>query len=136
MMTHSVPAMTPRVIVLAGMDCAFTDSWRWHDEALGFDRDEEYLVAEDLHGRAVMTDARNLATARWLTRAAWALRRAGVRVINASEGGLVREFVEARTLEDVIGEMDGDYRSIANGQRPMINEQREETIETNNRNEQ
>ena len=98
-------ALAPRVIVLAGMDCAFTDSWRRYDEALRFEGEREYLVAEDIEGRAVMTDAEQLETAEWLTAAAWWLGRTGVRVINASEGGLLRHFVEVRGLAETIEEL-------------------------------
>jgi hypothetical protein len=102
-----VRILRAKTIVLVGIDCAFTDSWRRFEEPLEFDREEEYLVAADIRGRAVMTNGKNLETAEWLTAAFWFLREGGVRVINASEGGLLRDFVEVRGLAETVDELNG-----------------------------
>ncbi len=100
-------ALRPRVIVLAGMDFAFSGGWRRYDEPLQYEAEADYLVARDIEGNAVLTDQANLSAAEWVLGACRVLRVAGVRVINASEGGLLGEDVELKTLGDVVDELNG-----------------------------
>ena len=102
-----VRALKAKTIVLVGMDCAFTDSWRHFDEPLMFDADAEYLVAQDVCGRAVITNDVFLSIAEWHTAALYFLKCAGIRVINATEGGLLRNFVEVRDLASTVDELNG-----------------------------
>jgi len=103
-----VRMLKAKVIVLVGMDCAFSDSWRHFDEPLTFDRDEDYLVAGDVNSRAVITNSIYLSIAEWHTAVFYFLTSAGVRVINATEGGLLRNFVEVRDLASTVDELNGE----------------------------
>jgi len=100
-----VRCLKAKTIVLVGMDCAFSDSMRHFDEPLMFDADEEYLVAKDAGGRAVMTNRIYLDMGEWHTGVFYFLKDAGIRVINATEGGILTNFVELRDLADVISEL-------------------------------
>lgn len=102
-----VRVLKARTIVLVGMDCAYTGSWRHFDEPLMFKHDAEYLVAQDSDGRAVITDPIYLAIAEWHTAVLYFLRDAGIRVINATEGGLLRHFVELKPLARTVDELNG-----------------------------
>jgi hypothetical protein len=100
-----VRVLKSKTIVLVGMDSAFTHSMRHFDEPLEFDPAEEYLVAKDVRGRAVITNRTYLDIAEWHVAAFWFLRDAGIRVINATEGGILTNFVEVRELADVVSEL-------------------------------
>ena len=100
-----VRILKAKTIVLVGMDCAFTDSWRHFDEPLAFDRNEDYLVAADVDNRAVITNSIYLSIAEWHTAVFYFLKCAGVRVINATEGGLLRNFVEVKDLASTVDEL-------------------------------
>ena len=102
-----VRVLKARTIVLVGMDCSCPDSMRHFDEPLAFDADEEYLVARDVHGHAVITNRIYLDMAEWHTGVFWFLKDAGIRVINATEGGILTNFVEQRHLRDVVSELNG-----------------------------
>ena len=100
-----VKALKARTIVLVGMDCSFPDGMRHYDEPLWFDRNEEYMVAPDVDGRAVITSRMCLDQAEWHAAVFWFLKDAGVRVINATEGGILTNFVERRPLREVVSEL-------------------------------
>jgi len=100
-----VRVLKAKTIVLVGMDCAFPDSMKHFDEPLMFDAQEEYMVARDVEGRAVVTSRVLLEIAEWHTAVFYFLREAGIRVINATEGGLLSNFVELRQLADVVEEL-------------------------------
>jgi len=97
-----VRCLKARTIVLVGMDCAFPESMKHFDEPLAFDADEEYLVARDVAGRAVITNRIYLDLAEWHTGVFYFLKEAGIRVINATEGGILTNFVELCQLSDVV----------------------------------
>jgi hypothetical protein len=94
-----------KTIVLVGMDCAFSDSMRHFQEPLAFRADEDYVVAKDVCGRAVITNQTLLDVAEWHTAALYFLKDAGIRVINATEGGILTDFVEQRELADAVKEL-------------------------------
>ena len=98
-------ALRARVIVLAGMDFAFSGGWRSYQQPLRYEPEAEYMVARDMRGNAVLTDAANVSAAEWFLGICLALRDAGVRVINASESGLLGEHVEARRLAEAVEEL-------------------------------
>ena len=100
-----VRVLKARTIVLVGMDCSCPDSMRHFDEPLAFDPEEEYLVAKDVRGRAVITSSLYLDMAEWHTGVFYFLKEAGIRVINATEGGILTNFVELRKLGDVVREL-------------------------------
>ena len=100
-----VRVLKARTIVLVGMDSAFTDSMRHFFEPLAFDPRASYAVARDVRGRAVITDATLLEFAEWHAAEFWFLKGAGIRVINATEGGILTNFVEVRELADVVREL-------------------------------
>lgn len=100
-----VRVLRARTIVLVGMDSAFTDAMKHFDEPLAFDAREDYVVAKDVRGRPVVTNGTLLEFAEWHAAAFWFLRDAGIRVINATEGGILTDFVEIRGLADVVDEL-------------------------------
>ena len=102
-----VRVLEAKTIVLAGMDCSCPDGMRHFDEPLAFDAGEEYLVAKDIRGHAVITNRIYLDMAEWHTGVFYFLKEAGIRVINATEGGILTNFVEQRELRDVVPEMNG-----------------------------
>ncbi len=107
-----VRALKAKTIVLVGMDFAFTDGMRHFFEPLTFDRQARYAVAKDVKGRAAITDETLLEFAEWNAAALWFLRDAGIRVINATEGGILSDFVELRDLKDVVAEMNEASRCV------------------------
>ena len=109
-----VRVLQAKTIVLVGMDFAFSDGMRHFFEPLAFDPDEHYAVAKDVHKRAVITSDSLLEFAEWHAAALWFLRDAGIRVINATEGGILAEFVEARPLADVVRELNDGPSHIVN----------------------
>jgi len=100
-----VRVLRAKTIVLVGMDCSCPDSMRHFDEPLTFDAEEEYLVAKDVRGHAVITTRILLDMAEWHTGVFYFLREAGIRVVNATEGGILTNFVEQRQLKDVVKEL-------------------------------
>jgi len=100
-----VRALRAKTIVLVGMDCAFSDGMKHFFEPLTFDRSEDYFVASDLDGRAVITNRIYLDVAEWHAAAFYFLKEAGIRVINATEGGILTNFVEKRTLARTVEEL-------------------------------
>ena len=102
-----VRVLKARTIVLVGMDCSCPESMRHFDEPLVFDAGEEYLVAKDVRGHAVITNRIYLDMAEWHTGVFWFLKDAGIRVVNATEGGILTNFVEQRCLHDVVPELNG-----------------------------
>ena len=102
-----VRVLKARTIVLVGMDCSCPESMRHFDEPLVFDAGEEYLVAKDVRGHAVITNRIYLDMAEWHTGVFWFLKDARIRVINATEGGILTNFVEQRCLHDVVPELNG-----------------------------
>jgi hypothetical protein len=107
-----VRVLKAKTIVLIGMDCAFSDSMKHFEEPLRFDPAAEYLVAKDVRGRAVITNPVYFEMAEWHTAAFWFLKEAGLRVINATEGGILTDFVEQRNLADVVKELNGARSAI------------------------
>jgi len=100
-----VRVLRAKTIVLVGMDCACPGGMRHFDEPLVFEAKEEYLVAKDVRGGAVITTRNYFDMAEWHTAALYFLKEAGVRVINATEGGILTNFVEQRQLRDVVTEL-------------------------------
>jgi hypothetical protein len=101
-----VRVLKASTIVLVGMDCAFPDGMKHFDEPLRFERDAEYLVAPDVNGCAVITNRVYLDIAEWHTAVFYFLREAGIRVVNATEGGVLKNYVELRRLGDVVAELE------------------------------
>jgi hypothetical protein len=100
-----VRVLRAKMIVLVGMDCAFTDSMRHFEEPLLYRPQGEYVIAKDLAGRAVITNRTYLEIAEWHAAAFYFLKDAGMRVINATEGGILTNFVEVMELKDVVAEL-------------------------------
>jgi hypothetical protein len=120
-----VRVLRAKTIVLVGMDCACSHGMKHFDEPLVFDPKEEYLVARDVRGGAVITNRNYLDMAEWHTAAFYFLKEAGVRVINATEGGILTNFVEQRRLKDVVPEVNS--RQVAESlSRQVAQERRQE----------
>ena len=102
-----VRVLEAKTIVLVGMDCSCPDGMRHFNEPHAFDPEEEYLVAKDIRGHAVITNCIYLDMAEWHTGVFYFLKEAGIRVINATEGGILTNFVEQRELKDVVQELNG-----------------------------
>ena len=100
-----VRVLGAKTIVLVGMDCACTDGMKHFDEPLAFDPKEEYLVARDVYGGAVITTRNYFEMAEWHLAALYFLKEAGIRVINATEGGILTNFVEQQKLGEVVKEL-------------------------------
>lgn len=102
-----VMALKAKTIVLVGTDCALT--WgRYHCGTWGeykFWHPAEYAVIEDLYGRPTMSVKGLVDIADWTMGALYFIREAGIRVINASEEGILKNQCELMTLADAVDEL-------------------------------
>jgi len=112
-----------KTLVLVGQDCCFTwgrqraGKWLTYKDVIP----GEIKLVADVDGRLVMTTGIYQSQAHWLMAACYFCRDAGIRVINATEGGLLHPHVnlndgtkdfladvcEQRLLADVVDELNG-----------------------------
>jgi hypothetical protein len=107
--TAAIQAITaifkPRTLVLCGMDCGFPGGLRHIDEPLKYEPGQ--VVEPDADGNPVVTDAMMQAQRDYLAVMCTFLAFAGIKVVNATEGGLARhkleiEIAQRSALKDVI----------------------------------
>jgi hypothetical protein len=98
-----------KTIVLVGLDSALTygryHCGTWADYK--FWHPAEYLVVPDNYGVPVVTVKGFADMADWMHAAFFFMRQAGIRIINATEGGVIREHCELKTLADTVAELNG-----------------------------
>ncbi len=81
----------PRVLILAGMDCAYTEGRKRIGQAFAPEAGQQYVGVTDCNGKPVMTHKvyQDIAAFTEAMMTFFALR--GVRVINATEGGILSD---------------------------------------------
>ncbi len=99
--------MRAKTVVLVGADCALT--WGHHHAGIYARYDStpphEYHVTADIHGTPVITTNIYGAIADWTQACFYFMQHHGIRVINATEGGLIANHCELRTLEETVAEL-------------------------------
>jgi len=100
-------ALKARTVVLVGMDCALT--WgRYHCGTWAdykFWHPAEYTVVPDIHGAPTISVKGLVDIADWTVGCLYFMREAGIRVINATEGGLLKDHCELKTLAETVDEL-------------------------------
>jgi len=98
-----------KTVVFVGADCALT--WnRYHcGEWADYKRfiPAEFTVVADIHGHMVVTTKMLNDIADWMQAAFFFMQRAGVRVINATESGILDQYCELKPLADTVDELNG-----------------------------
>jgi len=106
-------ALGAKTVVLVGADCALTygrfhcGTWAKYD----FWHPAEFTVLPDIYGRPVVSVKNLVDVADWTLGAFYFMRENGIRVINATEGGLLSQHCELKPLEETVAELnegDGD----------------------------
>lgn len=108
----------PEVIVFAGMDFSWPgeDVHFYRSRASDHWQDHEILKIKDIQGNDVYSTEAYIVGCRAMIAACYFLSKSGVRIINATEGGLLSlehlkgyARIEQRRLWDVVKEMEGWY---------------------------
>ena len=99
-----------KTIVLVGFDHCFTFGQNRAGAWLkpGDVSHETVQFAVDTLGRLVMTNRILRDQSQWMMAACYFARDAGIRVINATEGGLLSHHCEQMTLEDAVKELNAE----------------------------
>lgn len=107
-----VEANKGKTIVLVGFDHCYTfmqkrvGEWmRPGDASIYSMRDGDTLFMEDTEGRLVLTNKVMADQSKWMMAACFFVQEAGIRVINATEGGLLTLHCEQMTLADAVKEL-------------------------------
>jgi hypothetical protein len=100
-------ALKARTVVVVGADCALTwgryhcGSWAKYDDW----KPVEFIVMRDNYGVPVVSLEHLVAIADWTGGAFYWMQKAGIRVINATEGGILSQFCEIKKLREAVEEL-------------------------------